>query len=145
MRRLERREDRDGSQEEKVAREMLHLYESLELLFEAGVVVLIGILCASYPLPWHMVWFPVLLFVLVRPLAVWISLLWSDLTRAETGRIAWFGMRGVGSLYYCVYACNQGLPGGLADWLLQLTLLVIVTSIATHGISAVFLARRSAG
>ena len=47
----------------------------------------------------------------------------------------WFGVRGIGSLYYLMYAIQHGLPEDLAVELIQLTLVVVTLSIVVHGIS----------
>ena len=44
-------------------------------------------------------------------------------------------MRGIGSLYYLMYAIQHGLPEPLALKLTQLTLIVVTLSIVLHGIS----------
>ncbi len=48
---------------------------------------------------------------------------------------AWFGVRGIGSLYYLMYAIQHGLPEALAIHLIQLTLIVVTLSILLHGTS----------
>ena len=49
--------------------------------------------------------------------------------------IGWFGIRGIGSLYYLAYALNHGLPAEHARTLVALTVAVVVSSIVVHGIS----------
>ena len=49
--------------------------------------------------------------------------------------IAWFGIRGIGSLYYLCFAIGHGLPSQHVDTLVGLTLAVVVTSIIVHGVS----------
>jgi NhaP-type Na+/H+ or K+/H+ antiporter len=51
------------------------------------------------------------------------------------GMTAWFGVRGIGSLYYLMYAIEHGLPKPLALQLVQLTLIVVTLSILLHGFS----------
>jgi len=48
---------------------------------------------------------------------------------------AWFGVRGIGSLYYLMYAIEHGLPEPLALQLVQMTLIVVTLSILVHGTS----------
>jgi NhaP-type Na+/H+ or K+/H+ antiporter len=80
-------------------------------------------------------WFvPVLLFV-IRPASVWLGLLGSSTTAAQRHLIGWFGIRGIGSIYYLTYAINHGLPPELAQTLTALTLTVVAVSVAAHGIS----------
>jgi sodium/hydrogen antiporter len=80
-------------------------------------------------------WLVPLLFLLVRPLAVGLGLLRSPSSSGQRWLIAWFGIRGVGSLYYLMFAINHGVTRDLADQLIALTLAVVVTSIIVHGIS----------
>jgi NhaP-type Na+/H+ or K+/H+ antiporter len=49
--------------------------------------------------------------------------------------IAWFGVRGIGSLYYLFYAREHGLSQPLTEQLLALTFSTIAVSIVAHGIS----------
>jgi NhaP-type Na+/H+ or K+/H+ antiporter len=49
--------------------------------------------------------------------------------------MAWFGIRGIGSIYYLMYAIDHGIQPALAQQLLSLTAAVVVTSIVVHGIS----------
>ena len=51
------------------------------------------------------------------------------------GMTGWFGVRGIGSLYYLMYAIQHGLPEPLALELIQMTLIVVTLSILVHGIS----------
>ena len=57
------------------------------------------------------------------------------MSRSQRWLIGWFGIRGVGSLYYLMYAVNHGLDASLADQLIALTLSVVITSIVVHGVS----------
>ena len=50
--------------------------------------------------------------------------------------IAWFGIRGIGSVFYLMYALNHGVSGALAETLVNLTLATVAASILVHGISA---------
>jgi len=49
--------------------------------------------------------------------------------------VGWFGVRGIGSLYYLMYAIEHGLPEDVALELIHMTLIVITMSILVHGIS----------
>jgi NhaP-type Na+/H+ or K+/H+ antiporter len=80
-------------------------------------------------------WFVPLLLLVIRPVAVRLGLGRSRISRGQRLLIGWFGIRGVGSLYYLMYAINHGLPEPLGDRLVALTLSVVVASIVVHGIS----------
>jgi NhaP-type Na+/H+ or K+/H+ antiporter len=59
-----------------------------------------------------------------------------------TAIAAWFGVRGIGSIYYLAYAINHGLPPGLAREAVDATLAVIMLSIVLHGASVTPLLNR---
>jgi NhaP-type Na+/H+ or K+/H+ antiporter len=49
--------------------------------------------------------------------------------------IAWFGIRGIGSVYYLTFAMQHGLPEELSRPLAQLVLATVAVSAVAHGIS----------
>jgi NhaP-type Na+/H+ or K+/H+ antiporter len=114
---------------------VLGFNEQLERIGEVTVVIAIGALL--WAVDWHAAvwWFVPLLLLVIRPLSVAIGLSRSSASGNQRLLIGWFGIRGIGSLYYLMYAINHGLPQGLADQLTSLTLSVVVTSIVVHGIS----------
>ncbi len=114
---------------------VLGFNEQLERIGEVSVVIAIGALL--WAVDWHAAvwWFVPLLLLVIRPLSVAIGLSNSSASGNQRLLIGWFGIRGIGSLYYLMYAINHGLPSGLADELTSLTLSVVVTSIVVHGIS----------
>jgi NhaP-type Na+/H+ or K+/H+ antiporter len=75
------------------------------------------------------------LFMVARPLSVFIGLLGTRASWRMHGMAGWFGVRGIGSLYYLMYAIQHGLPEPLALELMQLTLIVVTLSILMHGTS----------
>ncbi|WP_207062843.1 sodium:proton antiporter [Motiliproteus sp. SC1-56] len=75
------------------------------------------------------------LFLVARPLSVFIGLAFSRTPDRLKGMIGWFGVRGIGTLYYLMYAIQHGLPENLALELTHLTLIVVTLSIVLHGIS----------
>jgi NhaP-type Na+/H+ or K+/H+ antiporter len=76
-----------------------------------------------------------LLLLLIRPVAVALGLAGTSSSSNQRWLIGWFGIRGIGSLYYLMFAVNHGLSPQLAGVLTALTLSVVVTSIVVHGIS----------
>jgi len=118
-----------------MAQAVLSFNEQIERIGELAVVVTIGALLWS--VTWsHAVWWlvPVLL-MLIRPAAVLLGLAGSPSSSGQRWLIGWFGIRGVGSLFYLMYAINHGLPAELVAPMIALTLSVVVTSIVVHGIS----------
>jgi NhaP-type Na+/H+ or K+/H+ antiporter len=55
--------------------------------------------------------------------------------------VAWFGIRGIGSLFYLAFAMEHGVSGTLAHELLATTLICVALSIVLHGVSATPLMR----
>ena len=49
--------------------------------------------------------------------------------------MCWFGVRGVGSVYYLMFALGRGVPEHLATPLMSLSFCTIAASIILHGIS----------
>ena len=99
-------------------------------------------LLASVKFSFEILWFVPLLFLVIRPAAVSIGLLGTDAKPAQRRLIAWFGIRGIGSLYYLLYAISHGIKPELAQQLLSITLSVIVASVIAHGISVTPLMNR---
>ncbi|MDB5880951.1 MAG: putative Na+/H+ and antiporter, NhaP type [Ramlibacter sp.] len=118
-----------------MAQALLGFNEQLERIGELAVVITIGALLWSVPWVGAAWWFVPVLLLLIRPLAVVFGLMRSPSSSGQRWLIGWFGIRGVGSLFYLSYAINRGLPGELASQLTALTLSVVVASIIVHGIS----------
>ena len=109
--------------------------DQLERIAEVVVVLLVGAMLAYAHLPPGAGWFIALLFLVVRPLAVAVGLFGSHVSRDQRVLLSWFGIRGIGSIYYLMYAIDQGLPRALAEQVMGLTLSVVAVSIVVHGIS----------
>jgi len=109
--------------------------EQLERIAEVAIVLVIGAMLSFTYLPANAGWLVLLLLLVVRPVSVWLGLLGAPVSRNQRMLIAWFGIRGIGSIYYLMYAINQGLPRPLAEEIIALTLIVVAVSIVLHGIS----------
>jgi NhaP-type Na+/H+ or K+/H+ antiporter len=118
-----------------MARAVLSFNEQLERIGELAVVTTIGALLWSIQWTAEGWWFVPALLVLVRPAAAFLGLLNSRTSQRQRWLVGWFGIRGVGSLYYLMYAINHGLPRELAEPITALTLSVVVASIVVHGVS----------
>jgi NhaP-type Na+/H+ or K+/H+ antiporter len=118
-----------------MAHAMLGANEQIERIGEVAVVVLVGAML--WAVDWSLVpwWFVPAVFLVVRPVSVAIGMAGSSTDRLQRRMIAWFGIRGIGSLYYLGYAINHGLDPTLARTLVALTLTTVVASIVVHGIS----------
>jgi len=78
-----------------------------------------------------------LLIFVIRPVGTWISTIGAGYPAGKRWLIGWFGVRGVGSLYYLFYALGEGLEKtGDQDRIIWITFLTIVASMIVHGTSA---------
>ena len=109
--------------------------EHLERLSELMLILLVGGSLFLSSWSWQGTLFALFLFLVVRPLSALFGLLGSGTPWRIRGMTAWFGVRGIGSLYYLMYAIQHGLSEPLALQMIQLTLLVVTLSILIHGIS----------
>lgn len=118
-----------------MAQALLGFNEQLERIGELAIVITIGALLWAVQWTEAVWWLVPLLLLGVRPVAVGLGLIGSSSSKGQRWLIGWFGIRGIGSLYYLMYALNHGLPAALADPLVAMTLSVVVTSIVVHGVS----------
>lgn len=109
--------------------------EHLERLSEMLLVILIGGTLFLDSWSWAAVGLALFLFLVARPASALLGLAGSGTPWRIRALAAWFGVRGVGSLYYLMFAIQHGLPEPLALQLTQLTLIVVTLSILIHGIS----------
>ncbi len=109
--------------------------EHLERLSELTLVLLLGGTLFISSWSWQAVGVALFVFCVARPISVLIGLLGTGTPWPMRGLSAWFGVRGIGSLYYLMYAIQHGLPESLALQLIQITLVVVAMSIFLHGIS----------
>jgi len=114
----------------------------LERFTEVFIVLAVGALLTRVVWQPALLWFVPLMFFVVRPLAVVIGLLGTDVTGKQRVLMGWFGIRGIGSLYYLMYAIVHGVERDVAQTLVGLTLGVVVASIVAHGVSVTPLMKR---
>ncbi len=115
--------------------ETLSFGDTSERLIEVGLVVLVGALTVSH---WDVRALPLAfsLFVLIRPLSTRLLLARTASSNGQRWLMGWFGLRGIGSLYYLTYALNHGAAGALGQEVSNLTLSTVMLSILIHGVSA---------
>lgn len=122
--------------------EVLRFNVQLESFAEVGIVLAVGVLLATVQWRMEVLWFIPLLFLVIRPAAVAIGLLGTRVRTLQRRLVAWFGVRGIGSLYYMLYAISHELEPALAERLLSITVAVVVASVIAHGISVTPLMNR---
>jgi NhaP-type Na+/H+ or K+/H+ antiporter len=125
-----------------MAQTVLGFTEQLERIGEVAVMLFIGAMLSVEIIPTAALWFVPLLLLVIRPVAVNLGLFGSQITPLERTYISWFGIRGIGSAYYLMYAVTHHIPEDIALSLTGMTLAVIATSIVVHGISVTPLMNR---
>jgi sodium/hydrogen antiporter len=127
-------------------RRVHHGAEVVEKFCELGLTLLLGSLITVTGVGevgwagWLLV--PVLLFA-IRPLATAVAFIGSRTVPRERVFIGWFGVRGIGSLYYIAVALGLGiLPVEESRTLFWTVVACVVTSIVVHGVTAAPLSRR---
>jgi len=125
-----------------MAQALLGFNEQLERIAEVALVVITGALLSAIGVTPVVAWFAPLLFLVIRPVAVVLGTVGLRLPLSELALIGWFGIRGIGSVYYLSYAIVHGLDAPTATTIAGLTLSVIALSIVVHGISVTPLMRR---
>ena len=112
--------------------------EQVERLLTAGVLVLLGGAIARGlldPLRTSDVVLALLLILVVRPAIGWLSLLGTRTGRLDRAVIAFFGVRGIGSVFYLAYALGHAsFPDAERLW--AVGGLVILVSVVLHGVTA---------
>jgi sodium/hydrogen antiporter len=115
--------------------ETISFGDTAERMLEVLLVVLVGVLLSSH---WSVGAIPIalLLMFVIRPLAAHLFLTGSPTTPTQRHLMGWFGIRGIGSLYYLSYALSHGVTGASATALAGVTITTIALSILLHGTSA---------
>jgi sodium/hydrogen antiporter len=115
--------------------ETISFGDTAERLLEVMLVVLVGVLLASHWDP-RAIPLALALFFVIRPLATRLLLVGTPTTNLQRWLMGWFGIRGIGSLYYLSYALRHGLAPAAASDLAGLTISVVALSIFVHGMTA---------
>lgn len=114
-----------------------HLHDFSESIEHALTALLLIALGAALPvllteLTFQHVIFACTLILIIRPLAGWLSLKGSALNRADSGIVAVYGVRGIGSIYYLAYAATHfELTNAPELW--AIVSLTILASTLLHG------------
>ncbi len=135
------RADQGSNAEERLISKLSTFTGQAERLCEVAVVLLTGALMAYVEWSIRLLAFVAAMLLVVRPVAVFAALQGHYLPAVQRRLVAWFGIRGVGSVYYIAYACMHGVDPTLGRNLVGITVATIAASIVAHGISATPLMR----
>ncbi|TFW06478.1 sodium:proton antiporter [Oxalobacteraceae bacterium OM1] len=108
----------------------------LEHIVEFVMVLLTGIILSGSGMSREGFQIGVLLLLVIRPLAAGLSLAGAPITRVQRRLMSWFGIRGIGSLYYLLFVLQYHWDPQLMQRFVPLVLTAVTVSIVAHGISA---------
>ena len=118
-----------------MAESVLGFTGEIERIAEVSIMLIVGSLLSTRLLSWQSAALIVVLFVVIRPLSVELALLGSRTSPAQRRLMSWFGIRGIGSFYYLLYAIEH-TPHASAARFAPWVMAVITASVVVHGISA---------
>lgn len=115
--------------------DVLSFGDTAERLLELTLLVLIGACLVNH---WDARAVPLALFLffVLRPAATHLCLLQSPTSKVQRSLMGWFGIRGIGSLYYLAYSLNKMGDADGARELANLTVSVVALSVLMHGASS---------
>ncbi|CUH39799.1 potassium/proton antiporter [Jannaschia seosinensis] len=127
-----------GTEDEGYEKFVHHGAEQLEAILLAILLLWLGTFIgggAFDSLRWQEVAFALALILVVRPLAGLIGLIGQKSSRLQRRSVAFFGIRGMGSIFYIAYAQNHaGFEDIDAVW--RIAAVTILVSILIHGYAA---------
>jgi NhaP-type Na+/H+ or K+/H+ antiporter len=139
------KDEADGLEPRDLARAQLQMTESAERLIEVAVVVLVGSFISYRTLAQPaLAWFIPLLLLGIRPAVVFLSTWRLRMWPAQRMLAGWFGIRGIGTVYYLAHALDMGVAEhnpAESRLMVDLCIAVITVSVVVHGISATPLMR----
>jgi NhaP-type Na+/H+ or K+/H+ antiporter len=121
---------------------VLAFNEQIDRICAFGMVLLVGAMLSPAHITYDVLWFVPLILLVIRPVAVWAGLLGSHTPAQHRRYLAWFGVRGIGSIYYLMFAIEHGLEPQHTETFVALTLSVIAASVIVHGVSVTPLMNR---
>ncbi|MFK0310142.1 cation:proton antiporter [Pseudomonas sp. NPDC090233] len=115
--------------------DMLAFGSLVERALEVFLVTLLGVVLLEH-WDYRAVIVAGVLFVLIRPVAVMLIPSRRLINFRQRALLGWFGIRGIGSLYYLFFALNHGLATDAAAQAINMVLSVVALSIVVHGLTA---------
>lgn len=119
-----------------MAETVLGFNQQLEHIAEFVMVLLMGIMLSATPLRWDGVLLAAVMLLVVRPVSVLLSMVGERVRRPQRFLMGWFGIRGIGSLYYLLFVLQYDWPLEQKQVLVSLVLTAVTISILLHGVSA---------
>ncbi|WP_374562700.1 cation:proton antiporter [Ideonella sp.] len=119
-----------------MAKAVLDFTLDIEKLAEMVVMIVVGTLISDDAFTPLSIGIALFVCFVARPLAVMATTPGMALTASQRRLAAWFGIRGVGSMYYLAFAVAQGADGPQMKLVADAVLVTIALSVLMHGSSA---------
>lgn len=117
-----------------VVGDALSFGDTVERLFAAGIIIVLGITLAQHWDPQGLL-MAALLFIVIRPVSVWIATVGMKAPRGQRLIIGWLGIRGIGSINYIAWAYTHGMAGDEMTRMANIAFTLVVASVVVHGVS----------
>lgn len=120
-------------------RSQLEFITQIEKLLEVATILMLGSLIRVAQIQafgTQAIIVACLLQLVIRPVGAWLSTMGDRIHPVTRLLFGWFGIRGIGSIYYLSYAVTEGIPGEVTAQLRWITYLTVLISIVIHGITA---------
>lgn len=121
-----------------LAESMMAFSVELERIVELALMLIIGSVVSAHwqdLFTWNSAIVAAVLFILVRPLSVWLSLLGTRTDGPQRLLAGWLGIRGVGTFFYLALALEQTSADTMRP-IIPVLLAIIVASVFLHGVTA---------
>jgi len=119
-----------------MAETVLGFNRQLEHIAELAMVLLLGIMLSGSGISFEGLLIAALLLLVIRPLASAFALAGEWVSPVQRWLVAWFGIRGIGSFYYLMFALQFHWQDDLKRRFVPLVLTVVAVSVLVHGITA---------
>lgn len=117
-----------------VVSDALSFGDTMERLLAAAIVIVLGLTLAMHWEPMGLL-LAAILFLVIRPLSVYLATVGTDAPRMRRVLIGWLGIRGIGSINYIAYAYTHGLAGPDASHMTDMAYTLIAASVVIHGMT----------
>ena len=124
--------EEEGKHSDDLMKSVTTVNEQIGQLMEVALVVLIGAILANHCSVGTHWWVALVLFFLLRPVAVAVGLAFSKVDLSRQALIGFFGIRGIGSVYYLCYAIDHDFVSQDAQLVADVTFAVIAYSLLVH-------------
>ncbi len=115
--------------------QVLDFNRRFESIGELAAVLIVGALLSAGYFAAEGLGVALVLFLVARPLSVWLGTRGMKVSARHQRLMGWFGIRGVGTLYYLAFAVAHHLPRELVDRIGPIVITVVAASVVVHGIS----------